>query len=231
MGRTAGVTVARTRSRMRSGTGWPAEVGKRPVYGILGSEMVPFLAIAFVVLPIVELAVLIAVGREIGVWWTILLVILVSVAGAWLARREGTAAWRRFQRALTEGRMPTSEVADGAMVLFAAALLLTPGFVSDVLAIALLIPPIRAVARSAIVRYFVARSLRRAGFGGLGGTDDGARRGRRGPRVIDGQVRGDGSGDGSGDGERPSTRIAWGEPELDRERVDGDEPPTSRRRP
>jgi UPF0716 protein FxsA len=186
--------------------------------------MVPFLAIAFVVVPIIELAVLIAVGREIGVWWTILLVILVSFAGAWLARREGTAAWRRFQRAVTEGRMPTNEVADGAMVLFAAALLLTPGFVSDVLAIGLLVPPIRTVVRSAVVRFYVARSLRRAGLGGLGGLGGGTPRGRRGPRVIDGQVREDGSADG-----RSSTRVAWGEPEHDWERVDRDEPPASGR--
>src|SRR5574341_2022140 len=141
--------------------------------------MAPLLVLLFLVVPVVELAVLIAVGREIGVWWTIFLVLAVSVAGAWLARRAGTAAWRRFQRALVEGRMPTNEVADGAMVLFAAALLLTPGFVSDILAIGLLIPPIRAVVRSAVVRFWMARSLRRFGVGGAGGLGGTTQRRRR----------------------------------------------------
>jgi UPF0716 protein FxsA len=184
--------------------------------------MAPILAVLFLVVPVVELAVLIAVGREIGVWWTIFLVIAVSIAGAWLARREGTAAWRRFQRALGEGRMPTNEVADGAMVLFAAALLLTPGFISDVLAIGLLIPPIRAVVRRAVVRFWVGRSLRRVGLGGLGGATP---RGRRGPRIIDGQVRDAADGPAGDQPGRSSTRVSWGTPERDRERADDREPP------
>jgi UPF0716 protein FxsA len=194
-------------------------MGNRRGYGILDGDMVPLLAVLFFVLPIVELTVLIAVGREIGVWWTIVLVILVSIAGAWLGRREGLAAWRRFQSALAEGRMPTNEVADGAMVLFAAALLLTPGFVSDVVAIALLVPPIRAVARRSLVRFVMARSLRRAGLGGLGGIG-GAPRRRRGPRVIDGEIR-----DGQAGTGRPSTRVSWGDPEPDWQHADDRDPP------
>jgi len=109
--------------------------------------MVPILAIAFILVPLAELAVLIAVGDWIGLVPTLVLLLVVSVAGAWLAKREGLAAWRRFQLALTEGRMPTVEVADGAMILLAGALLLTPGFLSDVIGVLLLLPPTRALAR------------------------------------------------------------------------------------
>ena len=102
--------------------------------------MGPILAIAFIVVPLAELAVLIAVGDVIGLWPTLLLLLVVSVAGAWLAKREGLAAWRRFQLALAEARVPTIEVADGAMILLAGALLLTPGFLTDVAGVLLLLP-------------------------------------------------------------------------------------------
>jgi len=109
--------------------------------------MVPILAIAFILVPLAELAVLIAVGDVIGLVPTLILLLAVSLAGAWLAKHQGLAAWRRFQLALAEGRMPTVEVADGAMILLAGALLLTPGFLSDVVGILLLLPPTRALAR------------------------------------------------------------------------------------
>src|SRR5829696_10164623 len=104
-------------------------------------SMVPILAVAFILVPLAELAVLIAVGDWIGLAPTLVLLLVVSLAGAWLTKREGLAAWRRFQLALAEGRVPTVEVADGAMILLAGALLLTPGFLSDVVGILLLLPP------------------------------------------------------------------------------------------
>jgi hypothetical protein len=73
--------------------------------------MVPILVLAFIVVPLAELAVIIAVGDAIGLLPTLLLLLAISVAGGWLAKREGLAAWRRFQLALAEGRMPTQEVA------------------------------------------------------------------------------------------------------------------------
>jgi UPF0716 protein FxsA len=124
--------------------------------------MVPILAIAFILVPLAELAVIIAVGDFIGLLPTLLLLLVVSGVGAWLAKREGLAAWRRFQRALAEGRVPTVEVADGAMILLAGALLLTPGFLSDVVGILLLLPPTRAMARRLAPRL-AARRLRRRG--------------------------------------------------------------------
>jgi UPF0716 protein FxsA len=149
--------------------------------------MVPILAIAFIVVPLVELAVIIAVGDLIGLVPTLLLLLVVSAAGAWLSKREGLAAWRRFQLALAEGRVPTVEVADGAMILLAGALLLTPGFLSDVVGILLLLPPTRAMARRLAPRL-AARRLRR--------------RGRR-VVVVDGSARPAGS-----------TRVTWGQAEV-----------------
>jgi UPF0716 protein FxsA len=124
--------------------------------------MVPILAVAFILIPLAELAVLIAVGDWIGLVPTLVLLLVVSVTGAWLAKREGLAAWRRLQLALAQGRMPTVEVADGAMILLAGALLLTPGFLSDVIGVLLLLPPTRAMARRLAPRLY-ARRLRRQG--------------------------------------------------------------------
>lgn len=112
------------------------------------------LLLLFLGLPLLELAVLIKVGTEIGVLWTIGLLIAVSVIGAALAKREGLAAWRRFQQSLARGETPTSEIADGFLILLGAALLLTPGFITDAFGLVLLLPPSRMV---------VKKSMRRAG--------------------------------------------------------------------
>jgi UPF0716 protein FxsA len=121
--------------------------------------MAAILAVVFLVVPIAELAVIIAVGSEIGVFNTIGLLILISVVGAWLAKREGLGVLRRIQDQLNAGRMPGADLVDGFLVLFAGALLLTPGFLTDCLAIGLLLPPVRAVVRRTLRRYFAARLL------------------------------------------------------------------------
>ncbi|MDQ3029601.1 MAG: FxsA family protein, partial [Actinomycetota bacterium] len=92
--------------------------------------MPALLLIAFIVVPIVELFVIAQVGDLIGLVPTLVILLLVSVAGAWLVRREGRAAWRNFTAALQQARIPAKEVVDGALVLVGGALLLTPGFVS-----------------------------------------------------------------------------------------------------
>jgi UPF0716 protein FxsA len=114
--------------------------------------MVLFLALLFIVLPIVELAVIIQVGHVLGVLPTIALLLFVSMAGAWLVKREGIGVWRRFNRQVQDGRVPTRELADGVMILLAGALLLTPGFVTDVVGLFLLLPPVRAGIRAAALR-------------------------------------------------------------------------------
>lgn len=112
----------------------------------------PLLLIAFIVVPIVELAVIIQVGGYIGVWETIGLLILDSVVGAVLVKREGRRAWDAFRRALAETRWPGDEVTQGALVLFGGALLLTPGFVTDLVGLFAVIPPTRALASRVLRR-------------------------------------------------------------------------------
>jgi UPF0716 protein FxsA len=115
------------------------------------------LVFVFIVVPIAELYVLIQIGSAIGILPTIALLILDSVLGAALMRSQGRAAWMRFNRALAEGRVPGREVMDGALVIFGGALLVTPGFLSDILGLILLLPPTRAIVRTVLVRRFAGR--------------------------------------------------------------------------
>jgi UPF0716 protein FxsA len=112
----------------------------------------------FIVMPIAEIYVIIQVGQAIGALWTILLLIADSVIGARLLTWQGRSAWRRFQDAVAAGRMPHNEVLDGVLIVIGGALLLTPGFITDVLGLGLLLPPTRALVRRAVVR-----SIRRRG--------------------------------------------------------------------
>jgi len=105
------------------------------------------LLVAFVVVPIVEIYVLIQVGQVIGAWWTVLLLIADSVVGAWLVRHEGSRAWSALRSALESGRMPGTELANGALILVGGTLMLTPGFVTDALGILLILPFTRPVFR------------------------------------------------------------------------------------
>ncbi len=123
------------------------------------------LFVLFVVVPIVELYVLIQIGQAIGVLWTIALLIADSILGAALMRSQGRAAWRRFNVTLAEGRVPGREVIDAVLVIFGGALLLTPGFLSDILGLILLLPPTRAIVRRVLVRRFGARLVASAASG------------------------------------------------------------------
>ena len=118
----------------------------------------PFLLVAlFILVPIAELAVIIQVGQAIGVWWTIALLIADSVLGALLMRSQGRIAWRRFNEAIRAGRVPAREVADGVLVIFGGALLLTPGFLSDIFGMLFLLPPTRAIIRRVFLRQAMKR--------------------------------------------------------------------------
>lgn len=110
------------------------------------------LFLVFVVLPIAELYVIIQVGQAIGIVPTLALLLLDGFLGAWLARTQGRAAWRRFNQATAEGRVPAKEVYDGAAIIFGGALMLSPGFITDVLALFLLLPPTRALLRRTLLR-------------------------------------------------------------------------------
>jgi UPF0716 protein FxsA len=106
----------------------------------------------FIVVPLAELYVILKVGQAIGPLWTILLLLADSVLGSMLLRAQGRAVWRRFNAALAEGRMPHREVIDGVLVIFGGAFLITPGFLTDVIGLALLLPPSRALIRRLVVR-------------------------------------------------------------------------------
>lgn len=129
------------------------------------------LVLLFIAVPLAELAVIIQVGQLIGVWWTIGLLLADSLLGSWLLRHQGRAAWRRFNQALQAGRVPTREVLDGTLVIFGSALLLTPGFITDVFGAVLLVPPTRALVRSVLVRRLSHRMVVSAGRGGRGDYD------------------------------------------------------------
>jgi UPF0716 protein FxsA len=111
----------------------------------------------FVLLPIAEIFAIIQVGEAIGALPTIAILIADSVVGSWLLRRQGRAAWRRFNAAVAAGRPPAREVLDGFLIVSGGALLITPGFISDVFGLILLLPPTRAFIRLLIVRNFTGR--------------------------------------------------------------------------
>lgn len=116
----------------------------------------PLVALLFLVVPLVELYVIVQAAQAFGVLETIVALIAMSVLGAWLVKRQGMAVWQRFNEAVAHGQIPHKEIIDGALILFAGALLLTPGFASDLLGLVLLLPPTRAVVRSGIVSRFAA---------------------------------------------------------------------------
>jgi UPF0716 protein FxsA len=116
------------------------------------------LVLAFIVMPLVEIYAIIQVGQAIGPWWTILILVADSLLGTWLIRREGGRAWRALQTALSSGRMPARELADGALILIGGTLMLAPGFVTDAIGIFLILPLTRPFARR-ILTTVVARRL------------------------------------------------------------------------
>lgn len=135
------------------------------------------LVLLFFVVPLAELVVIFKVASVVGWLETAAILIVVSVAGAWLVRRAGFSVLRRLQSELAEGRVPTNSIVDGLLILVAGALMLTPGFITDIVGILLLIPPMRIAVRSLLVRRYRGRLATHAGpgFGGFG-TGTGYRR-------------------------------------------------------
>ena len=141
--------------------------------------MPALLLVALVVVPIVELYVIVQVGQTIGVLPTLALLVVMSLLGGYLLRREGSRTWRALREALQAGRLPAREVADGALVILGGALLLTPGFATDLFGLLCLLPPTRAVLR----RLLTGVVAKRLGAGGLVGGLAAERGGRRSPRT------------------------------------------------
>lgn len=106
--------------------------------------------VLFIAVPIAELYLIVQSAHAFGALETIVALIAISFAGAWLMKHQGFRTLAAVQDALGRGRIPTRELQDGALILLAGALLLTPGFLSDVVAILLLLPPTRALARTVL---------------------------------------------------------------------------------
>lgn len=130
--------------------------------------MPALLFLAFLVFPLLELLVILQVGEVVGAGWTIALLVVDSIVGAVIVRREGRRAWRAFREALEAGRWPADEVAQGALVLVGGALLLTPGFVTDGMGLAFVLPPTRALLARLIRSRVKQGAVRIVGFGGSG---------------------------------------------------------------
>ena len=162
------------------------------------------LALIFFGVPLLEIVVLIRVGQAIGPWWTILLLIADSLLGAWLIRREGGRAFRALSEALSSGRMPARELADGILILAGGLMMISPGFVLDILGIVLILPFTRPIGRRMLTRVVSSKLLAggyvgpgspgQPGFGqqGFGPNDQGRNEGRprpgsQGP-VVEGEV-------------------------------------------
>jgi UPF0716 protein FxsA len=130
--------------------------------------MAPLIFVLLLIVPIAELYVIIQVGDLIGIIPTLLILIAVSIAGTYYLRLEGTATWNRLQETLARGEMPTKEVSDGFMILLGGAFLLTPGFLTDIAGLLLLIPPTRAVIKRFFRTFVFARLARRHPAGAAG---------------------------------------------------------------
>ena len=101
------------------------------------------LLLVFIIVPLAEIATFIAVGERLGLPTTLITVLLTAIIGTWLLRAQGFSVLNRVQAALARGELPIAEVFQGACLLFAGALLLTPGFLTDALGFAMFVPPIR----------------------------------------------------------------------------------------
>jgi len=142
-----------------------------------------FLIVLFIVVPIAELYVIIQVGQLIGIWPTLALLLADAVLGSLLLKQQGRSAWRRFNEALAQRRFPGQEVADGVLIVIGGTLLLTPGFLSDIFGLLLLIPPTRAIARRVLRRFTIGR-FTVVGFPGGPGPGPGPGQ-TQGPRDYD----------------------------------------------
>ncbi|MGV6810810.1 MAG: FxsA family protein [Brevirhabdus sp.] len=112
-----------------------------------------WLFLAFLSVPLIEIALFINVGGAIGLWPTLGIVVLTAILGTWLVRSQGMMALGQVQSSFRQLNDPTEPLAHGAMILFSGALLLTPGFFTDAVGFALLVPGIR----SAVFRWMSAR--------------------------------------------------------------------------
>ena len=146
----------------------------------------PFLLLllAFILVPVAEISVLIRVGGAIGPLNTILFVIFTAILGAYLVRQQGFATLQKLRAETDAGRMPAMQIAEGVALLFAGAVLLTPGFITDAFGFALLMPPIR----QAVIKFFASRVMVQAAQTGFYSTHTTNTPRRSDGSVIEGEV-------------------------------------------
>ena len=125
----------------------------------------PWLFILFVLVPALELYLLIQIGTVIGAWNTFLLILGTGLLGSWLAKSQGLATWRAMNQRFGQGQIPGKELMDGAIILVCAALLLTPGILTDAIGLAGLIPITRSLFRNTLTALFTANPAFRVSFG------------------------------------------------------------------
>jgi len=144
-----------------------------------------WVALAFLLTPIVEIYVIVQVGQEIGAWQTVALLLIESAIGVWLLKREGRRTWQELRLALNQARVPAKELADAALVLIGGTLLVTPGFVTDVVGFFCVLPFTRPLARRLLLAY-ISRRVARGTIRVVAGPGSGFR--PRSSTVVDGEV-------------------------------------------
>ena len=137
-------------------------------------KIMQILFLFFLIVPFVEIYVLLEVGSLIGAFPTIFLVVFTAVLGAWLLRRQGFATWLRFQTNLQQGVIPAYEMIEGPILLVGGALLLTPGFFTDILGFACLIPSIRRKVAQYVIENYLLKAETASAFRKQSSFSDGA---------------------------------------------------------
>lgn len=128
------------------------------------------LFVLLILVPIAELYVIVQVGQEIGILATLVLLIAVSILGAYLLKREGTATWKRLRASMAAGKVPTAEATDGALILLGGALLLTPGFLTDIVGLLFVLPASRAAVKGGARKLMGGWMVKRMGPAGYMGA-------------------------------------------------------------
>lgn len=152
----------------------------------------PLLLLLFILVPVAEIALFIEIGGAIGTWSTVGVIVLTAIIGTTLVRQQGLQTLARTQRKLDEGAIPVEEALTGVCLLVAGALLLTPGFLTDAVGFALLVPPVRMALGMAVFNYLkrngkIHMQAGGPGAGPFGGAGPGHGHARDGAAVIDGE--------------------------------------------
>lgn len=135
----------------------------RPGRGLRAGRGLTLVMLALLVVPLLEILVILQVGRVIGGWPTLILLLAESALGAWLVRREGARAWAALRTALQTGQMPAQQLVDAALVLVGGVLLLAPGFLTDIVGFFFVLPMTRPLTRRWLQTIVERQLLTRAG--------------------------------------------------------------------